>query len=895
MTAGLGYTPAGSQPPSTPRTKFVDEALKRLGLSGVTTVRPPVQGSDRFLGHGFARKVFFDALSAGRLGDGEAWAPAPRCDALEQVQERIDTERAEVARLAAEEAAELDAEEDTAAAETVERRISSVTTQIPKALAAFLDDMDPVMRRKRETAILEKIGWEDLPLSIASADEIAALAAARAARYAKEHPASDPSFQTAEHRRGRDESIQRRRLRKKAKKIRAYIGQAVRGLGGSDPETRKNYVTDYSVLCHRDDVRQSHENMERLRILKVAEPTVQIPMLDAHKRKMEREAAKKRVLIDVILKRAETIGAKAVWITITLPGRFHSNPTNAGHEVEPWDPMLGPDEQMKEMQHRHHQTMNLLRELGCRPWGFWAAQAQQDGTVHRHLELFVHDREMTEQEALALLDPDVPEAAKTRIREASEERVLKEARMIATKFRERFPGVRGCRAEVVGDTHPDFKPRKDKKGGEETAASIAKYTARYATRLAMGSGDSYEVAGGGGKDDGQERPITDLERHAVWASERDARLLNFVGLDSQRSPSRAWDCIWKAVERGEIPNDDRMSLAVQHMTAAHRLIDELVETRAQQADAEAYAKVLRCPDREIRREVEKLKKRLETMQADPEQGKWDEFTHAALERKIAKLCDDLARTPEERQALAEQADGDIERLGEEIKALNDDVATYTYQSCLAFGFWPDRDLHASERLWLRAELRLGQGADLPLPPVPLRAERDNAFGETVRETVGIAAPVVIAAGAAENREEAADVMCDGAMMFTAEDGTWTVLAASPDTTKQILLKAEEWVIVDVKKAAEMVAEAERRDAERHASAVAADDAKDRERMKAWQKECEDLEAEDVYEGEMDSGESVVEDAEAFGWDKLGRGLSLIPTDPRLGPDGPHHEEKEPPG
>src|SRR5690606_23969481 len=108
-----------------------------------------------------------------------------------------------------------------------------------------------------------------------------------------------------------------------------------------------------------------------------------------------------------------TIGARTVWITITLPGRFHSNPTNAGREVEEWDPMLGPDEQMKEMQHRHHQTMNLLRELGCRPWGFWTAQAQQDGTVHRHLELFVHDREMAEWEALALLDPEVSESVKT--------------------------------------------------------------------------------------------------------------------------------------------------------------------------------------------------------------------------------------------------------------------------------------------------------------------------------------------------------------------------------------------------------------------------------------------------------------------------------------------------
>lgn len=191
------------------------------------------------------------------------------------------------------ETAELHAEEDVAAAETVQRRISAVAAQLPKALTALLDEMDPVMRRKREAAILAKIGWEDLPLCGASAEEVASIAKSRAAQYAKKFPASNPEYQTADHRRGRDESIQRRRLRKRARKVRGYIGQAVAGVGGADAETRKNYVTDYSVERHRDDVRQSHENMERLRILKPSEPKIQIPMLDAHKRKMEREAAKK--------------------------------------------------------------------------------------------------------------------------------------------------------------------------------------------------------------------------------------------------------------------------------------------------------------------------------------------------------------------------------------------------------------------------------------------------------------------------------------------------------------------------------------------------------------------------------------------------------------------------
>lgn len=766
MTARLEAPRFEPQPNFTPQAKFVDkteppQGIPRLRPDGEASgwraiwLRPEPAAAvlDRapFLGSRARREALWSDVSRSAIERGDELA------AWFNEQERLRA------------AAGLsDADRRAADAQEVERQLAELTEEetsprrmadhLPQALAAFLRAMPPARRREREQAIIDKVGWEGVNLIDLDPRALMTAAETRARQYAELHPKDDERFQSPEHRRLREPKTWRKRLNKQARKARAYVEGAVGAVGGPERPGRPLYVSDYTMRCHRADLRQSREHMERLRIVMLDDPTVQIPLIEAHQRKLEKEAAKRRLMLDVHIARAEAIGARTVWTTLTLPGTFHPHASNEGKRAEAWNPDLGPDEAMQEMQKLFHQTMCLIRERGARPWGFWGAQAQQDGTPHRHLPAFVHDRDMTLEEAAALADPDTPDEVAARIRAASDARVLQEAREVADEFWRRFSSVpatarqdearradRGCRAYVIGDTDPRYVGPRDRDGNEETCASIVKYTARYATRLATGATDLHEVAGGDGcaSDAVEDRPASDLERHAAWATSRRARLHNWIGVASSRSPSRLWDAVWKAAERGEVPENARMELAVIHMIDAQKHLAEVGRIRAEL------------------REVEN----------EP-------------------LDDD-------------ERDDRIRRLKDEVKGYSTATAWSAYHACIAMGVWPDCDLHASERLWLREQLGLQSDEHMLLPPVPFRIDRPNAFGETVRETIGIAAPVLCGIGSKENPRPKRKNLEPGQMIVDTENGGWALVMPTNNPLKQIILREDEWTIVDLDKAKEM--------------------------------------------------------------------------------------------
>ena len=697
MTAALDTPVSGTQNYLTPETKFVDETRQGKSFSALALAAAPR------LGEGHYRKDFLNSFDADKsvggivdfydLLDGKFSASADPDAEFRAWNEQRDREQHE--REA--EIAELDDEEREDAPDALDR----VRKLLPGALLPFLDQFGEARRRERLQAILTMVGWKTLRLLDLDPALVEAEAEKAAWIYTKQHPEDDERYQKPEHRRGRTPKHWKAKLKKQVRQARPYIAMALGATGGKH-DMRPLYVSDHGVSCRRAELRHSRKTLEKLRIVNVNDPLTQIPMLEANERKKVREMAKRRLLLDVMQYRAETIGAKAVWITITLPGSYHPNPTNSTPDTNDWNWRLGPKEAMQAMQERYHQTMCMLRERGIRAWGFWDAQAQQDGTPHRHIVIFIHD--------------------------ADEGAALREARAVATAFRNRFPGTHGCDASVIGDDHPDFKPRKDKRNKEETVASIIRYTARYSTKMAMGA-DGAELAGEVPDDD---TPATELERHAVWASERDARLHTVIGMDSQRAPSRVWDCIWKAAERGEAPADERMGAAVQWMRWTQEFLDELIARQNEHVD-------LRKSGRED------------------------------LEYETT--------------------------LSEDIHNLQIGVSENAYHAALLCGLWADADMHPTERAWMREELGVKAGEDIPLPPVPLRAERENAFGETVKETIGIAAPIEI-------EEET-----DDSLLLRMPDGTTKLVRPSDDETRQIILKVEEWVIVDADKAKEMSEEA----------------------------------------------------------------------------------------
>ena len=429
----------------------------------------------------------------------------------------------------------------------------NVRSRIPAELGAYLDKMHPARRLEREEAIRSYVGLKDLSLTSMTPLMLATAASGQAWQYAKKFPCRDengnPTHQERVHKKRRCEKWWRRHLRKRQRRALLYIEAAVGAVGGHDVPGRPLYVSDYTLESYKSQLRTTAEILEDLRLVCVEDPSIQIPMKDLNVRKKAADAAKRRLLMDATLARIKGLGWHLCWITPTLPGEYVPHSTNESQRTSEWNPDLGPEEAMREIQNRYHQTMCFLRERGIRPIGWWNAQAQQSGTPHRHILLACP----TLADARAVCDAFWGKFSSTKKTERQAE------------ARKKDPG---CRAYVVGDDHPHYAPPKDRDGREETAGSIARYMSRYATRFVDPDCDTEED--------------TELLRHAAWASARRARTHSWIGMDAGRSPSVLWDTLWSKAARSDgntDPEQPRMRLAIRMMREVQGCIDTIAELR----------------------------------------------------------------------------------------------------------------------------------------------------------------------------------------------------------------------------------------------------------------------------------------------------------------------------
>lgn len=522
MTARLGHTPARLQPPSTFPAKFVDEALQRKG-SRALDVPPAKLAGAGFLGHGTARKLWLETAAVG----GFEYVPPPAIISDKEAMSR--------------DMVDLDREELRAPR-------SRVIDYLPMALRPFLEKMSPARRREREDAILRKCEWEGLEILDLDVDALADKAKRVAAKFAALHPATDPAYQTPEHRRGRCEKVQARRLRKAQRCALRYVGAALGAAGGPDKNARPLYVSDYSLRCYRQQERRTAAVLEGLRLIKKLDPTVQISMTEVNARAQVAAGTKRRLLVDMMLTRWKRLGWHVCWITVSLPGQYVPHATNEGHRATEWNPDFGPEEAFAALQDDHHRVLARLRERGVRPTGWWNAQPQQSGTPHRHYVLACP----TIEDARAVCD-GFKVSFSTRIGEGED---------------------RGCAAYVIGDEDPKYAPHRGKDGSVETAESVAKYAARYGTRMEK-------------IEDGQEvdledldRPATEFERFRAWKSLNGCRTHAWLGLDSRRAPGELWDTLWANAQRDEYdPADARMAIAMREMRDVQRYATIAAEAR----------------------------------------------------------------------------------------------------------------------------------------------------------------------------------------------------------------------------------------------------------------------------------------------------------------------------
>ncbi len=648
----------------------------------------------------------------------------------------------------------------------LEAEHQDVRSRIPEELRIYLDRMHPARLRERENAIREYVGIDDLGLIGLDPGALAASASTRAKRYFRDFPARDengePINQAPYHRKRRCEKWWRRCLRKRQRRALLYVEAAVGAVGGPNVPERPLYVSDYSLESYKTQLRTTEEILEGLRLVCVDDPSVQIPMKELNARKKERDAAKRRLLMDAILARIEGLKWHLCWITITLPGRFVPNATNESSRKDEWDPELGPEEALRAIQDMHHETMCLLRERGVRPIGWWNAQSQQSGTPHRHLLLACPTREDARSVCDAFWDKFASTGRDSRQAEA----------------RQSDPG---CRAYVVGDSDPAYAPPKGKNGQEETAASIAKYMARYASRhvdpdLTNENGDEFL-------------------RHAAWASSRRVRTHTWVGFDTGRSPSILWDTLWSKAARSDgktDPEQTRMRLAISMMREVQESIDTIAELRRHQDTLEGEDHV---------------------HQRDLIKAESSKAAHRAWHAGIAMgLWPDRDLAPEE-----------LEWLKEETAALTPDHTTDEFAG----------RIHQLGKHGIRHTTRC---LDVELPPMPLRDIRESEYGERRAVTIGAVAPVPRCVLTGDQFRNATSLKGVAELLgFGLEDvssgheGNAAAIRKAlrrsgiqflkrPDgsfagfdlTGEQVLRTEKEWVITDIETAQEMMEEWEDR-------------------------------------------------------------------------------------
>ncbi|ANG95805.1 hypothetical protein A8A54_04465 [Brucella pseudogrignonensis] len=556
MIAAL-RTPVFSTQNSLPqKAKFVDEARQGKSFLAQRLAAAPL------LGRGFFRKEFEGGFKDGGSVGGiasNAYAEWERKrDAEWGCLNPEDRLRDDLAALDEEERGKIYIRSYVAPNATElplnERTHKDVIKFLPIEWQPFLEKMSDARREEREQAILRKVGWDGLSILCLRADALAERAKKKAAAYAFKFPAHDdagnPINEEPEHRKGRCEKRTRRKLKKKQMQALLYVEAAIGAVGGPNVDGRPLYVSDYLAILYGEHQERTEEVLKGLRLIQKRDPKIQIPMAELNEKAKIADVTKRRLLIDVHLKRWEMLKWHVCWITITLPGQYVCHSTNEANRATDWDTDLGPMEGLDAMQEDYHRAMSILRERKIRPCGWWNAQPQGSGVGHRHIVFACQTQE--------------------------------DARTVCNVFRSKFSTRlesdggqdRGCAAYVIGDEDKRFAPPKSKSGQVETAASIARYAARYSTR--------YETKKPATENDDETalQMPSEHSRASAWKWSRRVRGHNWVGMDAGRAPMEIWDTAWRnALRSFDNPDDDRTAVGLQCMRKAQQHTALLMEYR----------------------------------------------------------------------------------------------------------------------------------------------------------------------------------------------------------------------------------------------------------------------------------------------------------------------------
>lgn len=328
----------------------------------------------------------------------------------------------------------------------------------------------------------------------------------------------------------------RRRLRREINRADAHV-QSVLGLvGGRRPakgekDHRQLYVSNYTLARWRDRQETSNAYLSEQVIVNKATGEAICTAAEAKASGDRHRRATMIALVHGLRESAKRDGLVPVAITLTLPPKYHPNPSDGTYR---YDPAITPDAMFRKLQECWHRVAVLLRKRGIRVYGIWTPEPHEDGCPHRH--------------AILWCDPS---------RRADLESAVKR----------HFPGPEGVAVRFAW---------LDERG----SAAVETYVLCYALKMTGNAPSSKAEA-----PDGEEHLANNFDRFRAWKSVfGGARSWGFVGL--RRGVVGQYRALFKLSareEKGEVIECARTRVILrairrrQHATAL-RLMGAFVDT-----------------------------------------------------------------------------------------------------------------------------------------------------------------------------------------------------------------------------------------------------------------------------------------------------------------------------
>jgi hypothetical protein len=412
------------------------------------------------------------------------------------------------------------------------------------ALADLLDGLDDVIPQSR-LAATEEDAIRDLAAKRAEECVMRSQMRADVCR-ATGKPLPE---ETPDDRRRADPLWHRRQIRREAAQARQHLAAALRTVGrGAAP-----YADDYSVSRWRE--RQASAIAWAEKRVWQTEDGKTVPMTTIISGKAETALFRLSSISSGVDEIAQGAGLVPLWITMTLPPRFHPNPKRGRRS---WTTDLSPrltDARCKQLWGRFRSRLRKsgVRRLGTRVW-----EAHEDGCPHIHALMYVapDDADTVDRHLLALCpEPETP----PRDTDGNAKRVASKLEPIDRERGSPTTYIRKYLTKTV--TLPAAPGDAPARGHTESEAAEAT-TADEAT------------------DYGEDRQIEAYERHQATASERRWRRYAALGTHGIQ---RIWQRLIRAKDDELIGAPPRV-IAADAALRAHRWADALTAMGAIRED-----------------------------------------------------------------------------------------------------------------------------------------------------------------------------------------------------------------------------------------------------------------------------------------------------------------------